>query len=109
MGELLKAELNGLMERFDFIGDVRGKGLLLAMELVADRETMQTLPPAKMASARLTELAYERGLILYWRRTRGGYSGDHVLVCPPLIVSEEQIGEIIEPLGDALDALRREL
>ncbi|MFB4202550.1 putative aminotransferase [wastewater metagenome] len=109
MGERLRARLDGLAERFPMIGDVRGKGLLQAVELVADRETMAVLPPERMAAARLVELAYERGLIIYWRRTRGGYSGDHVLVCPPLIVDESHIEEIAATLGDALAALEAEL
>ncbi|HKJ95243.1 MAG TPA: aspartate aminotransferase family protein [Gammaproteobacteria bacterium] len=109
MGDVLKQRLTGFMERFAFVGDVRGKGLLLAMELVADRETMATLPPERMAAARLMELCYERGLIVYWRRTRGGTSGDHILVCPPMIVTEDQIGEIMDPLTDALTALEAEL
>src|SRR5699024_5310576 len=76
MGDVLHERLQQLMERFDFIGDVRGKGLLQAVELVADRDSMAPLPPEYMAAARLVELAYERGLILYWRRSRGGNAGD---------------------------------
>lgn len=109
IGNRLKQRLQALMQRYSFIGDVRGKGLLLAMELVADTDSMEPLPPEKMASQRLVELAYERGLILYWRRTRGGYRGDHVMVCPPLITTEAQIEEIMAPLTDALDALSAEL
>ena len=109
MGDMLRGRLEALVPEFDFIGDVRGKGLLLAMELVADRDTMEPLPPAAMAASRLTELAFERGLILYWRRTRGGDRGDHVMVCPPLIVTEEQIDELMATLTDALTALHREL
>jgi len=70
---------------------------------------MEPLPPAAMAAARLTDLAFERGLIIYWRRTRGGASGDHVMVCPPLIVTREQVDTIIERLADALQALTTEL
>jgi len=109
MGGALEERLQALMERFDFIGDVRGKGLLLALELVADRETMEPLPSATMASRRLCEIAFERGLILYWRRTRGGDRGDDVMVCPPLIITPEQIDELIAMLGDSLDVLRGEL
>ncbi len=109
MGGVLQDRLQALMERFDFIGDVRGKGLLLALELVADRETMEPLPPAAMASRRLCEIAFERGLILYWRRTRGGDLGDHIMVCPPLIVTTGQIDELIGMLGDSLEVLRGEL
>lgn len=108
-GGYLYAGLQALAERFPIIGDVRGKGLLLAIELVADRATMEPLPPAAMAAARLTDLAFERGLIIYWRRTRGGARGDHVMVCPPLIVTREQVDTIIERLADALQALTTEL
>jgi len=109
MGAQLKAELEGLMARYPFIGDVRGKGLLLAFELVADRDTMAPLPKAFDAYLRLVDLAYERGLILYSRRTRGGVEGDHFLVCPPMIITQAQIGEIIEVLDDCLAVFAKEV
>jgi adenosylmethionine-8-amino-7-oxononanoate aminotransferase len=109
MGAVLKRELQGLMERFPFIGDVRGKGLLLAFELVADRTTKEPLPAAWRAFDRLTEAAYQRGLIIYPRRSRGGYSGDHFIVAPPMIVTEAQVGEIMERLTDALLAFAAEM
>ncbi|MDR9485035.1 MAG: aspartate aminotransferase family protein [Sediminimonas sp.] len=109
MGALLKRGLEALMARYPFIGDVRGKGLLLAFELVADRGSMAPLPPGMNAFNRLVELAYDRGLIIYSRRTRGGREGDHFLVCPPLIVTPGQIDEIIGLLDDSLGALAAEL
>jgi len=109
MGDALKGELEGLAKRFPFIGDVRGKGLLLAAEFVSDPETMKPLPKELNAHQRMVDLAYERGLIIYSRRTRGGVEGDHFLVCPPMIVSREQVGEITAILGDTLEVLAREL
>ncbi|WP_306006501.1 aminotransferase family protein [Aquicoccus porphyridii] len=103
MGARLKSRLEALMQRFPFIGDVRGKGLLLAFELVSDRDSMAPLPKDLNAHARLVDLAYDRGLIIYSRRTRGGLEGDHFLVCPPMIVGEDGIDEIIEGLGAALE------
>jgi len=108
-GYLLKSELTGLMDRYPFIGDVRGKGLLLAFELVADRETMDPLPKHLNAFDALVNLAYDRGLIIYSRRTRGGIEGDHFLICPPLIITPDQISEIMEKLTDSLDALAKSL
>lgn len=108
-GKKLKARLTALMDRYPFIGDVRGKGLLLAFELVADRETMEPLPAEMNAYSVLVEEAYERGLIIYSRRTRGGEVGDHFMVCPPLIITDEQIDEIIELLVESLDALATKL
>lgn len=103
MGDVLKARLSRLMDRYRFIGDVRGKGLMLAFELVNDRETMTPLPRELNAFDRLVELAYERGLIIYSRRTRGGLEGDHFLVCPPLIITPSQIDEIMDCLVASLD------
>lgn len=103
VGGMLKARLTNLMQRFSFIGDVRGEGLLLAFELVSDRQTMQPLPKALNAYHELVELAYAEGLIIYSRRTRGGIEGDHFLVCPPMITSEGQVDEIIDMLTTALD------
>lgn len=103
MGDVLMGELRKLMYRYPFIGDVRGKGLLTAFEFVADRDTMEPLPPQMEAHAKLVELAYERGLIIYSRRTRGGTAGDHFLIAPPLIITEPQIHEMMAILRDALD------
>ncbi len=108
MGEILMDHLHALMDRYPFIGHVRGKGLLTAFEFVADRETMDPLPPELNAHARLVELAYARGLIIYSRRTRGGLAGDHFLIAPPLIITEEQIVEMMAILRDALDAFAQE-
>jgi len=109
VGDLLKRELEKLKDIHPIIGDVRGKGLLLAFELVADRETMRPLPKELNAYLNLVEMAYERGLIIYARRTRGGLEGDHFLVCPPMITTRAQVAEIVEILEDSLDALTGEL
>ena len=103
-GAYLRSRLDELMDRFPFVGDVRGKGLLLAFELVADRDTMAPLPVETNAYLDLVEAAYQRGLIIYARRTRGGFKGDHFMVCPPLIVTDDQIDDIMEILVDSLDA-----
>lgn len=103
IGTLLKARLSALMNRFPFIGDVRGEGLLLAFELVSDRATRATLPPAMGAFNRLVDIAYDKGLIIYSRRSRGGYSGDHFLVAPPMISTEEHVDEIMDKLTSALE------
>ncbi len=109
MGDVLKAELTSLIDRYPFIGDVRGKGLLLAFELVSDRQTMAPLPKELNAFNRLVDLAHDRGLIIYSRRTRGGYEGDHFLVCPPLIITRAQIGELMGALIESLDAMAAEM
>ncbi|MCB1332185.1 MAG: aspartate aminotransferase family protein [Roseivivax sp.] len=102
MGEKLAERLHGLMQRYPLIGDVRGKGLLQAFELMADRATKAPLPKHLNAHSRLVDIAYDNGLIIYSRRTRGGTSGDHFLVCPPMIVTEDQLDDLTERLDRSL-------
>jgi adenosylmethionine-8-amino-7-oxononanoate aminotransferase len=109
IGRELQTGLEGLMDQHELIGDVRGKGLLLAFELVSDRTTMQPLAPHLNAYARLVDIAYDKGLIIYSRRTRGGYQGDHFLVCPPMITTSDQVGEILEILEECLDDFGSEI
>ncbi len=108
-GTLLKSRLEDLMRHYPVIGDVRGKGLLTAFEFVADRRTMAPLPASLAAYSRFVDIAYENGLIVYSRRTRGGYEGDHILVCPPMIVNENQVEEIIEMLDRSLKQFMSEV
>lgn len=106
-GRYLMSRLEELKSQFEFIGDVRGKGLLTAIELVG--RDWEVLPPELNAHQRMVDLAFERGLIIYPKRTRGGYEGDHVLVCPPLIVTSEQIDVIVDILADALATFGTEI
>jgi adenosylmethionine-8-amino-7-oxononanoate aminotransferase len=109
IGAVLKARLESLAAEFPLIGDVRGMGLLLAFELVADRATMRPLPRALGAYNRLVDIAYDNGLIIYSRRTRGGYEGDHFLVCPPMIATEAHVDEIEAALRLSLATLMDEI
>lgn len=104
MGAVLKGRLERLLDEFEFIGEIRGRGLLLGFNIIANRETGRALPPELDAYAHLSQEAYDRGLIIYSRRTLGGARGDNFLVSPPLIVTEDQIDEIMELLVDALRA-----
>jgi len=102
MGKLLKTGLKELEERYGIIGQVRGKGLLLALELVKDRDTREPFPAERNLNMLLTNEAYDEGLIIYPRRSINGLSGDHVLVAPPLILKEDQVAQILDRLDRAL-------
>jgi adenosylmethionine-8-amino-7-oxononanoate aminotransferase len=99
---------SGLMERFGrhrYVGDVRGCGLLMAIELVADRATKAAFEPGLKMSARVKAEAFGRGLLVYpGAGTADGVRGDHVLLAPPYIVSDGEIEVIVERLGAAVDA-----
>lgn len=109
MGDKLAENLRCLMQKYSIIGDVRGKGLLAAFELMSDRATKAPLPTGLNAYTRLVDIAYEKGLIIYARRTRGGLAGDHFLVCPPMITTETQLGEITDLLDASLAAFTAEI
>ncbi|WP_120633733.1 aspartate aminotransferase family protein [Ruegeria sp. EL01] len=109
MGDKLLVRLQGLMQKHDIIGDVRGKGLLTAFELMADRDRKTPLPREWNAYQRVVDIAYEKGLIVYSRRTRDGIEGDHILVCPPLIVSDMNLDEVIEGLDASLTQFSSEI
>jgi adenosylmethionine-8-amino-7-oxononanoate aminotransferase len=98
----------GLQERFGnhhHVGDIRGRGLFQAIELVADRASREPFDPKQKLHAKIKAQAMARGLLVYpMGGTIDGVRGDHVLVAPPFIVDETHIGEIVERLGAAVDA-----
>jgi adenosylmethionine-8-amino-7-oxononanoate aminotransferase len=102
MGRSLKTGLDRLKKKYGFIGQVRGKGLLMAIELVADLKTKEPFPAPLNAHFLLTDAAYDEGLIVYPRRPINGLKGDHVMVAPPLIISRKEIHELLERLDRAL-------
>jgi adenosylmethionine-8-amino-7-oxononanoate aminotransferase len=109
MGDKLLTRLRGLMDRFPIIGDVRGMGLLTAFEFMADRATKAPLPKELRAFDRFVQIAYDKGLIVYSRRTRDGLEGDHILVCPPMIVNDTHLDEITDMLDAALAQFTAEI
>ncbi|MDX6377055.1 MAG: hypothetical protein QOE98_1358 [Gaiellaceae bacterium] len=109
MGAYLRAGLERLKERSPLIGDVRGRGLLNAIELVADRDTMATFGPGVDPGDRLRVHATKHGILLYARRQNGGRFGDWSVIAPPLIVTEAEIDEIVEGIGLAVDDATAEL
>ena len=109
-GDCLDAALRARFGDHPNVGDIRGRGLLWAIELVADRETKAPFDPHARLHARIRSLAMERGLLCYpMGGTIDGRNGDHVLLAPPFIIEEPQIAEAVTILGDAVDAAVREI
>ena len=98
-----------LIERFGQhanIGDIRGRGLLLAMELVADRETKAPFDPALRLHERAKSEAFARGLLIYpGGGTADGKAGDHILLAPPYNVTDDELDMIVDLTADTLDAV----
>ena len=104
-GGLLLSGLKQLAERHPVIGEVRGRGLLTALEFVADRQSRTPFANNDQVFNLVTREAFSRGLIIYPRKSINGLAGDHVLIAPPLTVTTEQIHEILERLDDTLTAV----
>ncbi len=104
VGEYFIENLRSLLQ-YDSVGDVRGKGLMVGFEFVADKETKTPFPPEKELSRLFTEITFERGLVTYpCSGTVRGMAGDTVLMAPPLITTRAQIDEIMTILHDSMRA-----
>jgi len=98
IGNRLLAGLNQLKEKHELIGDVRGKGLMLGIELVKDRQSKE---PAKEASAQVLERCKEMGLLL----GKGGLWGQTIRFSPPMCVNEQDADFLLEVLDRAFSDL----
>jgi adenosylmethionine-8-amino-7-oxononanoate aminotransferase len=104
-GAYLARRLNERFGNHPYVGDVRGRGLFQAVELVADRGTKQPFDPALKLNARVKREAMARGLLVYpMGGAADGARGDHVLLAPPFIVDAGVLDTIVERLGEAIDA-----
>ena len=91
-GEYLMDKLSGLY-RFDFVGDVRGKGFMTGVELVKDKKTKEPFSPEKKVTKRVAGAAWKRGLIIYPDDSNGqvqGVAGDEFMVAPPFIAKKKE-------------------
>jgi len=106
MGAVLDAALHDAFGQHPNVGDIRGRGMFLGLELVADRDTKAPFDPGLGLHKALKGAAFEAGLICYpMGGTIDGQRGDHVLLAPPFIVTEDQIGELVDKLSTAMRAV----
>ena len=97
IGDAIRARMQAWQQRFDAIGDVRGLGAMLAIELVHDRATKDPAP--ELASA-VVEAAAERGLLLL----KSGIYSNCIRVLVPLVISDAELDEALSVWEEALDA-----
>lgn len=104
-GSVLAERLKERFGQHPHIGDIRGRGMLMTLELVDDRSSKHTFLPSQGLSSRIYKNAQVRGLITHaLSGTVDGYNGDHVVICPPLIADGDSIQTIVGLLGEAIDA-----
>jgi adenosylmethionine-8-amino-7-oxononanoate aminotransferase len=101
-GEYLRSALARLMES-PYVGDIRGKGLLLGIEFVANRETREPFPAELQVSSQVAAMMLESGVLSYpMQGSVDGYRGDHLLLAPPYVISTEQMNELAEAIFRAV-------
>ncbi len=102
-GQSLMTRLEEAFSDHPNVGDIRGRGLFIGLEFVKDRDSREPFDPALHVNATLKRLAMDNGLLCYpMGGTIDGRRGDHVLLAPPFIVSEDEIDEIVLRLRRAV-------
>ena len=103
-GDRLMALLRDRLGEHPAIGDIRGRGLLVGVELVSDRETRAPYPRAVRLVESVVRIARERGLLLYsGSGNANGVDGDIVLLGPPFVITDTELVRLVHGLGAALD------
>jgi adenosylmethionine-8-amino-7-oxononanoate aminotransferase len=102
-GEYLARRLRETLGNHPHVGDIRGRGLFMGVELVEDRASKKTFDPALKLHARVKAEAMQRGLMCYpMGGTIDGARGDHVLLAPPFIATEAELDQVVERLAGAI-------
>jgi adenosylmethionine-8-amino-7-oxononanoate aminotransferase len=105
LGSTLERRLTERFGNHRHVGDIRGRGLFQAIELVADRASRAPFDPALKLNQRIKAAALERGLACYpGGGTVDGRRGDHVLLAPPYIATSDDIDMVVDRLGAAVDS-----
>ena len=109
LGAALMARLKAAFRDDPHVGDIRGRGLFQAIELVADRASKRPFDPKLRVHARIKRAALDAGLLCYpMGGTLDGSQGDHVLVAPPFILEEGQLDELVDKLHSAITSITLE-
>lgn len=96
-GQQLRDELHAALGLHPNIGDIRGRGLMVGIEFVADKATKEPLNHSDKTHAKLRKVAMEKGLLMYpMGGTVDGVHGDHILLAPPFICTPDEISRIVE-------------
>ena len=101
-GKYLIEQLNRLHD-LEIVGDVRGIGMFCGIEFVKDKATKKPFHPSQKVNGKFFHAAFRRGLITYpGSGSADGISGDHTLICPPFIITKEQIDTLMQILREAI-------
>lgn len=107
-GGVLRGGLEGIMRDSAVLGDVRGIGMLLAVEMVADKATKRPLPSRFQPTERIRLHGLDNGIMLYSRPIADGRYGHWFMVAPPLTITESEIDELLARVRAAVCGLERD-
>lgn len=96
-GEFLKAQLESLKRKYKMIGETRGKGLMIGIELARD----QNKTPANTEATKIRDFCLEQGLLI----GQGGVFGNVLRIQPPLVISQKQMDGVMKILNEAFDKI----
>jgi adenosylmethionine-8-amino-7-oxononanoate aminotransferase len=103
-GTYLRNKLERLQTQYSFIGEIRGKGLLLGIEFVEDQANKSPFPRNKMVTQRIITAAKEKGLLLYPAGAGiDGVNGDAIIIAPPLTITKREIEELVLLLKETFE------
>lgn len=108
-GRYLRDKLDHIAQKSSIIGDIRGNGMLLGLELVSDQATKASFAVERHVTSRMTELAFRNGLLIY--PAGGGLdgTGDAIIIAPPLVITNEEIDELAEKMAQTIFEMQEEL
>lgn len=110
VGAYLLAQMQEKLLPFSFVGDVRGKGLMLGVEIVKDKMTKEPFPAAKGMAGKITQTLIKHGIIVYpGTGNADGIDGDQFLVSPPLIITKDQADELVSGMVAAFAEFEKNL
>jgi adenosylmethionine-8-amino-7-oxononanoate aminotransferase len=105
LGPVLGSALQECLGHHPHVGDIRGRGLFWGIELVQDRGSKAPFAAAEGVARRVWNRAFELGLVIYYSTgCADGKNGDVIMLGPPLIINEAQIGEMVGLLAEAVRA-----
>jgi adenosylmethionine-8-amino-7-oxononanoate aminotransferase len=104
-GERLADLLHERLAPHPHVGEIRGRGLMVGLELVADRETRRAFPRSDRLTERIVRAARDGGVLVYsGTGNANGVDGDTILLGPPFVITDDELARIAEVVGDAVDA-----
>lgn len=110
MGDYLRQQLREKIGHHPIVGDIRGLGLLVGVELVKDKNTKESFPMSEKVAPRIQDAALELNMLI--EASQGcnkGQAGDGLVIAPAFVVTKEQIDEIVSRLDKAITKIEKEL